>query len=231
LTQFIVPSHMQSKGQLKSGKKSKKNDKFQKKLGTSLMLYKTFNPMKTKSSVLWTDTISIMSTLGTTPLLINGSNQYWNINQIWGSTDFNLLQTSYYYCRFNYAVFEIVRAVDEATMYAQTGGWSLFLNYYPHLQSSVQTFADVSRNQDAYRLDLMTFDKQSVVCNSVDLEYPQLVLGSYLLLNNKKFIDMAIFPLFSGQLSIADNNIIAATATRKLFSITWKVHVTFAYRK
>ncbi len=119
-----------------------------------------------------------MSTIATTPILFNGANQFYNLNTVAGLSDFTLASTNYYYCRFNYATFEIVRAVDEATMYANTGGASVFLNYYPTIASQVISFADVSRNQEAYRLDLMTFDKQSVVANSVDVDYPAQILGT-----------------------------------------------------
>jgi len=64
-----------------------------------------------------------MSNSASTPILINGGNSFYNLySTLGGITDYTLMAQNYLFARLESTEFELVRAVDEATMAANTGG-------------------------------------------------------------------------------------------------------------
>ncbi len=195
-------------------------------------LSRVFRPLATSKTYVCSDTITIMSNAGTTPILFNGSTSYYNFHPILTTlADYSFLSQNYLHACLTKVEFELVRSVDEATMASNTGGCSVYLNYYPTVTSAVYSYADVSRNQQSYCVDLLTFDKQKVSCPVVSIDYILPFAGGYITCNNSRLSDLNLFAVLGGQLSIVDNNVINAASTRKLFTINVRFHVKLACLK
>ncbi len=99
--------------------------------------------------------------------------------------------------------FEIVRTVDEATILANTRGYSTFIGYYPDLYSTAVSHGTLSKNQLFFNLDPMTFDKQYVNVPVVDMNYLVSNGGDIVTLNNSKVMPVANSSILGGQVNIA----------------------------
>jgi hypothetical protein len=167
----------------------------------------------------------------TTSSVINYSsgNTYYNFSTLSSLADYTSQSPDYSFVRLKYVSFEITRVVDEATM-ADNNSGALWLLYAPTAKSYSAPKADLVRNQAAYQVDLMTFDKQTVVCPFSNIQDFVQTGGDYTTQNNSIPMHTGAVQYINGQLSLFSDNTVTNATTRKLFSILVKYHCEFFYR-
>jgi hypothetical protein len=159
-----------------------------------------------------------------------GPTNYYNFKTLASLPDFTEQSDSYFYCRLNHVVIELVRSVDESTMLSSVNGGSIFLSYQPTVSSAAVSYALASRDQSAYKLDLMTFDKQVLRCPIYNIQYPTTIVATVITLNSSEMLDCTLMASIQGQLNVVSDNATVNAAAVKLFSMIVKYNVTFFYR-
>jgi len=192
-----------------------------------LLLYKTINPLKTKSKVVCSDNLSISTFVGTPLISLTGSvsAQYYNIAQLALLQDF-IDNSIFEFAKIERVVFTLTRSADETTMYNGTHGCSINLGYYPTLISSAIPFATLARDVTSYKIDTMTFEPQAVCLPMLNVWYPGAA-GEY---NNSVKNPYSDVQNLYGQLAIASDNTTVNAATVKLFNVKAEFYVIFYHR-
>lgn len=193
-------------------------------------LYKTIKPLSIKSKVICTDTLTIQANAASAVINFSSGTQYYDFKNLFNLVDFTDASSSYRCFKLHGVSLEIIRTVDEATILANTRGFSTFIGYYPDLYSTVVSHATLSKNQLFYNVDPMTFDKQYVNCPSVDMDYLASNGGDIVTLNNSKIMPISSASVLGGQINIACGNSTVNAATLNLFSVLIKFHCTFYFR-
>jgi hypothetical protein len=128
-----------------------------------MKLQKVLNPFITHSLIKCIDNTYIQTGVSTPDLFFTATNQhYYNLSNLAVLTDFIEVVDMYRYFRLRKVDFVFERVVDEATMYARTSASPIFINYDPTMESITVPYSTVSRDQSAYKLDMMTFEPQMV---------------------------------------------------------------------
>jgi len=107
------------------------------------------------------------------------------------------------------------------------------LLYNPDIKNSSVPVGSMKRNQVAYELDLMTFDKQVITCPFSNIQIPcdtGVVFGDYITINNFIPMQTRLVEYIQGQLSIASDNTRTGAETKRLFSIAVKFHIDMYFR-
>jgi hypothetical protein len=108
------------------------------------------------------DNLYIQANTTSTAINFSTGNTFYNLSTLASLADYTSQSVDYSFVRLKNVISEITRVVDEATMSANSSG-ALWLLYAPTAKSFSAPKADLVRNQAAYQVDLMTFDKQTVV--------------------------------------------------------------------
>jgi hypothetical protein len=175
------------------------------------------------------DNLYIQSNATSAAINYSNGQTYYNLSSLSGLTDYTSQSSDYSFVRLKYVSFEITRVVDEATMSANNSG-ALWLLYAPTAKSFSAPKADLVRNQAAYQVDLMTFDKQTVVCPFANIQDFVQTGADYTTQNNSIPMHTGAIQYINGQLSLYSDNAVTNASTRKLFSILVKFHCEFYYR-
>jgi hypothetical protein len=91
----------------------------------------------------------------------------------------------------------------------------------------------MKRNQTAYELDLMTFDKQVITCPFSDIQLPcdtGVVFGDYITINNSEPMPTSLVEFIKGQFSIASDNTRTGAESKRLLSIAVKFNIEMYFR-
>jgi hypothetical protein len=108
---------------------------------------------------------------------------------------------------------------------------SIWLLYYPTYTDYSPPVADVKRNQLSYKLDLMTFEKQHIICPTADIQSFTQTGADYVNINSSEFMETDRIQYLKGQLAIASDNSNTNANTTNLFSITVRYSVDFYFRR
>ena len=125
--------------------------------------------------------------------------------------------------------FEISRVVDETTMLDSTTG-SIWLLYYPTSTNFTPSVSEVKRNQVSYKIDLMTFDKQVVVCPIASIQTFTQTGADYTTINSALPLETINAQFIKGQLTVASDNTNTNQNIVNLFSVTVKYNIDFFFR-
>ncbi len=176
------------------------------------------NPLKTRSAVKCIDNESLTVVSGGYQVLFTGSaNNYYNFASLIGLTDYTQQTDSYQYVRLRAVKLEFTRAADELTVLNAVRGGSIYLNYYPDVSSVSLPYSAISHFENAYKLDLMTFEPQVVVCPAIDMLY--LSAGG-VVFNTSWLTSVTTFnTLIQGMIAVATDNTTVASSTQKIFSV------------
>ncbi len=180
----------------------------------------------------------ILTTAGTlstvaasSDIVFGGLGLYTNLSDITTLTDYTEQSDSYYFCKINKIVVDIVRTADEATLNANLRGGDIYINYYPQLTTTPVLYSTLSRDETSYRIDPMTFDTQRIVIDLPDfIGISQSGTTEYWL-NATKFNIVGYLQYLSGELAIRTSNSIVNAAAVSLFTYKIHYHVTFSHRK
>ncbi len=112
-------------------------------------------------------------------------------------------------------------------MNTYTHGSSLYLTYYPLYLSLPVPYSYASRDVTAYKIDVMTFNKQVVIIPMLDVWYTDST-GTQL--NNSKINTISSVGLLLGELAITSDNSVVNAAQEKLFSVKVEFDVTLYNR-
>jgi hypothetical protein len=115
-------------------------------------------------------------------------------------------------------------------MLANNNG-AMWLLYSPTETSFAVTKADVIRNQAAYQVDLMTFNKQTVVCPFSDIQAAVQTGSDLITLNNHLPMSTSYPQYMKGQLSIVSDNTGINPNTVNLFSVIVRFEIELFYRE
>jgi hypothetical protein len=107
---------------------------------------------------------------------------------------------------------------------------SIWLQYFPTAQNFTPSISEVKRNQVSYKIDLMTFDKQTVVCPMADIQSFAQTGADYVTMNSLIPIETINALHYKGQLSVVSDNTNTNPNIVNLFSVTAKFYVDFYYR-
>jgi len=176
-------------------------------------------------AVVCTEAIAIVSTTGIPAISFAGNADY-NFRRLGGLADFIDHSSHYAYYKLNKVEVNLVRSVDETSMFTNTKGCNVLLTYYPDLTSASVPYAITSRDQTSYRIDLMTFEEQKIMCPMINIEYTSSS-GAFTM-NNTKWQSISRVSDLDGELVISDNNTVVVPAGTKLFSMEIKYFVEFA---
>jgi hypothetical protein len=175
----------------------------------------------------------IQNSVGTDRITFtSGGNAYYNLATLWSLTDYFDIKDNYTFTKLKSVSFEITRTVDEATMIDSCNG-GIWLLYNPSISNTVVTKADLIRNQASYQIDLMTFDKQTVVIPFSDIQVPAnsgVLVGDYITINNAVPMGINLVQYIQGQLSMASDNTKNGVQANRLFSVIVRFHVEMYYR-
>ncbi len=86
----------------------------------------------------------------------------------------------------------------------------------------------ISRDQSAHRLDLMTFDVQTVHIYPINLDYVKSTSG--VTANNAGIKPRGFFTDMDGQLSIVSDNSVSNLVSVDLFSVKISIKMRFFHR-
>jgi len=117
--------------------------------------------------------------------------------------------------------------VDESTVYSAIHGNALFFDCNPDQLSNAPTFANISRSESAYELDLLTFNAQKVTLPMLDIFYQTAVNGGF---NNTWLMPVGFFPDIYGGLVTNCSNTTVNAAAINLYSIRAMFDITFHFR-
>ncbi len=114
------------------------------KLKTSLS--KTIKPLSVRSKVICTDSLTIQANAASAIINFSTGTQFYDLKNLFSLVDFTDASSSYRCFKLHGISLEIVRTVDEATILANTRGFSTFIGYYPDLYSTVVSHSTLSKN-------------------------------------------------------------------------------------
>ncbi len=219
----------------RNNKRVKKNAKRQRQklsLTTgSMRLYKVINSVSqaTPFVLSYADTLQ---TVNGTAEIVFGSNTalYWDLSSIATLSDFTEQSDGFRFVKVKRITVDILRTSDEVTMFSNLRGGDVYINYYPDIFSSSVTYADLSRDINSYRIDVMTFDPQRIVVPIPDYAGYNINAGIDYWLNPSKTITLGQLPYVSGQLAIRTSNTTNNNAVVVLFKLMFKIQVVFYHR-
>lgn len=102
---------------------------------------------------------------------------YYNLSRLSSLADYTE-NSEYEFVRLHKVSIELVRASDETATFNQLHGSSVFLAYYPILKGVTMPYNIVSRDATAYKIDLMTFDKQTLSLPIENILYQNTTTGA-----------------------------------------------------
>jgi hypothetical protein len=190
------------------------------------------NPFSTKTRIIAMDNMYIQNSVGTDRITYTNGQSYYNLSTLWGLTDYFDVKDHYSFVKLNSVSFEITRVADEATIRDSCNG-SIWLHYAPDLSNTVETAANLKRNQSSYEIDLMTFDKQLIVCpfSNIQLESQTgIIVGDFITINNHVPMVTNLVKYIQGQLSLASDNTRTGAESKRLFSIVVRFNIDMYYR-
>jgi hypothetical protein len=109
------------------------------------------------------------------------------------------------------------RAVDEVTMATMVTGNFIYIDFYPELFSTSLPVAGLARDQYAYKIDTMTFNRQTYICPMLDGQVYDTQVAPVIINPSKPMLYSEVQYL-PGQLSVASDKSVTAPATQKLFN-------------
>jgi len=188
--------------------------------------YKNLNPFVTHSRLKAIDNLFIQSGAVNPDLFFSGINQhYYNFANLAGLTDFTEAAAMYRYFRIRRVDFLFERVVDEKTMFDYTHGCAMFISYSPTQESITTPFTTASRDQSAYKFDLMTFDPQMVSWRM----YNVLAFDNEKT-NNSVILESSRANEIGGEVWLSDDNATNNPSAVNLFSVKVVFHLDMFYR-
>lgn len=210
----------------RKGKRGKKS-KGQIKIAPKVFV---FRPMSTSVTLLCTDNVLVTSVSGVPDIAIKagGVNQsYYNLSRLAALADYTE-NNEYEFFRIKRVSFVLTRSADETAVFNQLHGCSIFLTYYPVLSSAAMPYSVTSRDASSYKIDLMTFNQQSLVLYPEDIDYQNSVDGATY--NNKHTMPYGNATKIDGCLAISTDNTVANIASVPLFQMKVSYLISFHHR-
>jgi hypothetical protein len=189
------------------------------------VLSKVVNFKSTATSVKVIDNIGIFCNTGSPAITFAGAVNYYNLLSLYSLVDFTD-NSNYRFVRVNSVTLSLERAVDEVTMATMVTGNFIYLDFYPELFSTTLPVAGPSRDQYAYKIDTMTFNRQSYICPMIDCQLYDTQVAP-ILVNPSKSMLYGEVQYLPGQFSVVSDKTINAPATQKLFNLTVCYNLTF----
>lgn len=211
--------------------KGKRNKRIGQPIREILMKnYKILYPISqaVKTTLSFSDTIQTVN--GSPEVVFGSSGLYWNLNSIAGLTDFTEASTGFKFVKFVQIQVDIIRTADEASMFTNLRGGDIYLNYYPDSSSLPFSYADISRDINSYRIDVMTFDTQRILIKLPDYTVNFNSGGNLYWLNAIKNMIIGHVQYLNGEIAIKTANSINNTAALVLFKLLFKVRAIFSHR-
>jgi hypothetical protein len=162
-------------------------------------------------------------------ITFSNNTSYYNFSTLSTLADYNEHKNAYLFFKLKSVSFEICRVVDETTMLDSTSG-SIWLLYFPTAQNFTPSVSEVKRNQVSYKIDLMTFDKQTIICPISSIQTFVQTGADYVTVNSAIPLETINAQHLKGQFTVVSDNTNTNPNILNLFSVTVKYQVEFYFR-